>query len=189
MDKLASKSILLHTVLTAAVFVGFNVVKNELDASYAASNHPVDYATGQTTFSGEAIKGFYAHMQELGTLDIYVKTQIIDFGFIAMMMLMGLFIGALVSRVGPDGGYGRRIGKLAGLSVICGAVFDIIENLFSFVMLANPTNFADFIALPYSASAVFKFALIALGLLLVILSIVAGLYERIALRFRKKVIV
>ena len=113
MDKLASKSILRHTALTAAVFIGFNLVKNQLDASYAASNHPVDYATGQTTFSAEAIRGFYAHMQDLGTLDIYVKTQIIDFGFIAMMMLMGFFVGALVSRVGPAEGYGRKIGKLA----------------------------------------------------------------------------
>lgn len=187
MDKLASKSILLHTALTAAVFVGFNLVKNQLDASYAASNHPVDYATGQTTFSAEAIRGFYAHMQDLGTLHIYVKTQIIDFGFIAMMMLMGFFVGALVSRVGPAEGYGRKIGILAGLSVICGAVFDIIENLLSFKMLANPTNFADFIALPYSAAAVSKFALIALGLLLVNLSLVVGLYERIASRFQKTV--
>ena len=180
MERLISTPIWVHAGVTAAAFVLFNQVKGRLDASYAASNHPVDYATGQTTFSGEAIKGFYAHMQEFGTLDVYSQTQLIDFGFIVTMMILAFCLGSLAARLGPDGGYGRRLGKLAGVSVIFGAIFDIFENLVSFVMLADPTGFPDFIALPYSAFAAIKFALIAVGLLLLLASFVVGLIERIA---------
>ncbi len=45
-----------------------------------------------------------------------------------------------------------------------GTMFDVIENLISFVMLANPNEFANWIALPYSAVAVAKFACITVGM-------------------------
>ena len=70
-----------HTGAAVATVVGFNWIKARLDASYAASQHPVDYGTGQTAFNGATIKGYYAHMIETGTLDIYRTTQLIDFGF------------------------------------------------------------------------------------------------------------
>ena len=131
-----------------------------------------------TCVSAAAIKGYYAHLEQLGALNLYVQTQLIDFGFIAMMALMGLMFGTLVSRLGGQESWGQRLGGAAALSVMCGALCDVLENLVSFVMLADPTGFADWLALPYLTFAVAKFGLITLGLALALLSFAIGAVER-----------
>ena len=60
-------------------------MKSRLDASYAASGNPADYATGQLAFDARIIESYYARMIEAGTLPVYLQTQFIDFGFIAAM--------------------------------------------------------------------------------------------------------
>lgn len=169
--------ILLHVAAIPVVFAGFNWIKAALDKSYAASQHPVDYATGQTTFSGPMIKTYYAHMESAGTLDIYRTTQMIDFGFLALLGVLGLLIACLFARLGREESWARTIGMLAGLSIVVGAIMDALENLMSFVLLADPSGFADWLALPYSAFAVAKFGFITLGMfgiLLCILFVVIG---------------
>ena len=174
----------LHLAATAAAIGLFAFVKPRLDAAYAASRHPVDFATGQTTFDGQRIKGFYAVMQEAGTLDIYVKTQIIDFAFITAVALLGLTLGTLVARLGPNGGWGRRLGLWAAITAIAGAAMDACENLVSFVMLADPQGFPDWLALPYSGFASAKFALLTLAMALLLASLLAGGVERLLRRPR-----
>lgn len=165
---------------TLVASTGFFVwVKGRLDASYAASRHPVDYATGQTSFSGEAIKGWYQSMIDTGTLDIYTTTQLIDFGFIAGLMLLGLFGGLLLSRLARRGSLASKAGRFAATIIPVGGLFDALENLISFVMLANPTGFADWIALPYSAAASVKFACITAGMGAALFSIATNLVGRI----------
>ncbi len=154
-----------HAGAVLVSFSGFQWVKGKLDASYAASNHPVDYATGQMAFSADVTKGYYAHMEALGTLDVYRTTQLIDFGFIAGMMALAFFLSTFVGRFAADGSWARKAAIFAGCAVIAGAVCDVAENLISFVMLADPLEFTNWIALPYSAFASVKFVLIALGML------------------------
>lgn len=169
----------IHAAASVGAFVYFGWVKGKLDSSYVASGHPVDYVTGQTAFNDKTIKSYYAHMQEAGTLDVYWRTQLIDFGFILAMMLMALIFCTLVARIGRQGSWARRAGLLAASAVFLGAVCDIIENGWSFVMLSNPTDFASWLALPYSTFASLKFALIALGMLLVCITILLGLVGRV----------
>jgi hypothetical protein len=169
-----------HAALTAGAFVGFQRAKAALDASYAASRHPVDYATGQTGFDAEKIKGYYAHMQGEGTLDIYVRTQQIDFGFLVLLGLTGLLLGTLVARAGRSDSWGRKIGCLAGLSFVLGAMMDASENLVSFVMLADPQGFAAWLALPYSGFAVVKFVLITAGMAGILISLAATTTGRLS---------
>lgn len=169
-----------HAVLTLGAIAGFLGIKGSLDRSYAASRHPVDYATGQTTFDATRIKGFYAHMQAEGTLDIYLRTQLIDFGFLIALGLCGVLIGTLVARAGRDGSWARRIGSLAAALFLGGAVMDASENLVSFVMLADPQGFADWLALPYSGFAVVKFALITAGMAAVLISLAATTTGRLS---------
>ena len=52
------------------------------------------------------------------------------------------------------------------------ACADALENVISFAMLANPTGFADWIALPYSAVASFKFAGMTAGMALLALALI-----------------
>lgn len=160
-------------------FGWFQWIKGRLDASYAASNHPVDYATGQTAFDGPTIKGYYQTMIDAGTLDIYWQTQLIDFGFILGLFLMGLFAGTLIARFAKAGGWARRVALIAGGSIMFGALCDAIENLISFVMLSNPTDFADWIALPYSTFAVVKFICIAAGMFGLIGAVLLLIVEKI----------
>lgn len=171
-----------HAACAAGTVGFFQWIKGHLDASYAASGHPVDYFTGQTAFSGPVIKEYYGHMQDAGTLDIYIRTQMIDFGFILAMIGVGVFIFTLLARLGRAGSFSRRVGLLAGLSIATGALCDAIENGISFIMLANPAGFADWLALPYSAFASIKFALIAFGMLLVLVSLVTAVAGRLIKR-------
>ena len=168
-----------HAAAAISATAFFQWAKRKLDASYAASLHPVDYATGQTTFNGAQIKDYYASMQKTGTLDVYVTTQLVDFGFIAAVACMGLFFCTFIARFGRDTGLGRRIGLFAGLSLIIAATCDAIENGISFIMLANPTGFANWLALPYSAFASIKFALITLGMLLVLVALLCVIAGRL----------
>lgn len=168
-----------HGLCAVGTLAAFQLVKGRLDASYAASLHPVDYFTGQTSFSAETIKGYYASMQDTGTLDIYRTTQIIDFGFLFSMGCIGIFVCTLIARLSREGSFGRRAGLFAGFAIVLGATCDAIENGWSFVMLANPEGFADWLAYPYSGFASVKFALITLGMLLVLISILSGVIGRV----------
>lgn len=178
LKKVTDLPVVVHIALAVVSFLWFQWTKGKLDASYAASLHPVDYATGQTSFNGQTIKGYYAAMSDTGTLDIYVRTQMIDFGFILGFLGIGLFVCTLIGRLSRDGGIGRRMGRLAGLAFVFGAISDIIENGWSFVMLANPSTFADWLAVPYSTFAVLKFGFITLGLVLAVVSLLSAVVGR-----------
>ena len=180
LHRVLSLPLIAHAVCAVATVFGFQWVKGKLDASYAASNHPVDYATGQTSFSGETIKGYYATMQEAGTLDVYWQTQFIDFGFILAIACMGLFVATLVARLGRPNSWARRLGLFAGAAALLGALCDAIENGWSFVMLSNPTDFADWLAFPYSAFASAKFAMIAFAMFALLASLLVAIIGRAA---------
>ena len=167
-----------HSLLAAGSFGLFQTIKPILDQSYVASQHPVDFATGQTRFDAEAVKGYYAHMIEQDTLDVYWTTQFIDLGFIAAVILMGLFLATLSGRFARDGSLARRMSRWAGIALVCGGLCDLIENLISFVMLNNPVGFASWISTFYSGFAVTKFAFIATGLVLFLCSLLTVLIGR-----------
>lgn len=148
-----------------------------LDANYVQSLHPTDVFTGQTGFSGALVKGYYSHMADLGTLGVYIQTQFIDFGFIIGVFLTSLMLATLLMRGATAGSWGYKIAMFSGLAGMFGAGMDVCENLISFVMLANPADFPNWIALPYSTAAVLKFSGMTIGMglgLLALLLIVLG---------------
>ncbi|MDP5334225.1 MAG: hypothetical protein NWR54_04480 [Paracoccaceae bacterium] len=175
--------LVVHLAASALAFVGFQWVKARLDASYAASSHPVDYATGQLAFDAQIIEGYYAHMRDAGTLPIYWQTQFIDFGFIVSVMAVAVFFGLLAARLGGKinraGGWGWRLGLAAAILGVAGASFDALENLLSFAMLARPEAIPQFLALAYSSAAAVKFALLTAAMACLVLSLIAGLAGRV----------
>lgn len=180
MNRIIDLPLKAHATLALVLILWFQWAKGKLDASYVASQHPVDYMTGQTTFNGETVKGHYAAMSDAGTLDIYGKTQLIDFGFILGFIGIGLFVITLLARLNRAESLRLNLGPFAGLSFVLGAFSDGIENGWSFVMLANPSNFADWIgiAIPYSIFAVLKFGLVTLGLGLTIACLISAVVGR-----------
>ena len=180
--RIMSLPLWLHGGLAAGAFAAFQGVKSKLDQSYAASGHPVDYATGQLTFDASKIESYYAVMQGKGALDVYRTTQFIDFGFIAAVMILGLLLGTLVARLGPEASWGRRLGKTAAILAVTGAIFDALENLASFAMLREPTAISQPLALIYSSFAAIKFAALTAAMVALLASLALGLWARMAAR-------
>ncbi|EBA18224.1 hypothetical protein RSK20926_10914 [Roseobacter sp. SK209-2-6] len=67
-SKLMSLPVWTHRIAALASLGVMRLVQIRLDGLYAASGHPADYATGQTTFDAARVKELYAHMLDLGTL-------------------------------------------------------------------------------------------------------------------------
>ena len=170
-SRLTSLPMIPHGIAVVAGFFGLGAVQARLDALYAQSGHPVDYATGQTTFDAAQIKEYYAAMQEGGTLDVYIRTQQFDFLFLATLGLFGLLLGTFIARFARVGSWGRWFGGAVAIFAIVGASCDAIENIWSFVMLADPQGFAAWLAIPYSGFAVAKFAAITLAMVSAIIAI------------------
>ena len=172
-----------HVAAAILAFGGFQWVKGRLDTSYAASGHPVDFATGQLAFDARLIEGYYAHMIEAGTLRVYWQTQFIDFGFIAAVMAVAMLFGTLAARFGGRinrlGVWGWHLGLAAAIMGMSGAAFDALENLLSFLMLASPQAIPQPLALAYSTAAAVKFALLTTAMICLLLSIMAGAAGRI----------
>lgn len=172
---------------TLAVVAGVSLALNLaatawLNASYAASGFPVPYHEAQLSFDAQQIKGWYAFLIEKGTLGVYWQTQFIDFAFIATVLVLHVSVLWLVSRLFAPGTRGRRwMLGVAALSAIA-PLADAAENAVSFVMLADPSGFADGLALVYSSLAAVKFAFFTMAYLALPVGVVAGLWQRWANR-------
>ena len=168
-----------HGAVTLATFGLFQAAKARLDASYAASGHPVDYATGQLSFDATTIEGYYRVMQDSGTLGVYWQTQRIDFGSIASVMLLALILGTLLARMG---GWARGLGLAAAVLGLAGGALDAVENLLSFWMLARPEAIPQALAVAYSSAAAVKFALLTAAMAAALAALVAAAVRRVMVR-------
>ena len=171
-------SLPVHIAALGLVFGGFQAVKAQLDRLYAASGYPVDYATGQLSFSAEKLTGWYGAMDKAGTLDIYWQTQFVDFGFLTSVGVMGLLIGALLARLGR-GVWAPRLGRAAAVLAVMGAGFDAVENLLSFWLLLSRDAMPQAGALIYSTAAALKFACLVTAMLTALVAAVAVIWSRL----------
>ena len=177
-DRLMQLPLGLHAGLAVLSFAAFQGVQIALNASYAASRFPVDYKTGQLAFSGETLEGYYAVMQDAGTLGVYLRTQVIDYGFILGTAVVGMVLASLVARLALRRGPVRIGAMIVAALAVLGAGFDAAENLVSFVLLANPNDIAEPLALLYSALAAAKFACLMPATTLFFVVLAAGLIAR-----------
>lgn len=175
---------LTHSALAAVSLVALAISNAILTNSYVSSGHPVSYAEGQLAFNGDTIKGYYAHMTNVGTLDTYVTTQIIDFAFILSVMAVGVFLASRLARAADIRSRLGRVAAASGTLLVIGAGFDVIENVISFIMLANPEDFPNALALPYSSAAAIKFAAMAVGIVLLLGSAVALAVSKVTQKVR-----
>lgn len=149
-----------------------------LNTSYAASGYPVPYYVAQLSFSAERLKGWYAAMLQQGTLDLYLRTQHIDFVFIASTLLLHFFTLVLASRAFPAGSRGRRTMVAAAAVSAIAPMADAAENLVSYVMLAQPLGFPSWLALVYSSFSAVKFAFFCFAYLALPLGLLAAATHR-----------
>ena len=162
-------------LLAVASLVISQLTMGWLNGLYLASQFPVSIYEGQTAFSGETIKGYYATLMDLGTFGKYVWVQIADYAFMLTVFISMLFTMIALYRLVPERSFLKPIAKAMIFIAPLSAVSDALENLVSFFMLANPENFANWIAVPYSTFAVTKFALFSLSYLWIGIAILAGI--------------
>lgn len=132
------------------------LAQSVLNGFYERSGYPVPYFVGQTSFDASKLEGWYTAMQAGGTLEIYWQTQFVDFAFIAATALLHASLLVLVARLLPEAW--RRVALWFALVGVLAPAFDVLENLMSFIALANPTEINPVVAVVYSSFAVLKFA-------------------------------
>ena len=181
-DRALSLRVAVLVVATIASAVLQSIVQQgPLNRLYAASGYPVPYYVGQTSFSADKLEGWYRTMDAAGTLGVYWQTQFVDFTFIIATALLHFWLLVLVARMLPAGTW-RRV-AIAFVTVgFAAPAFDALENLVSFVALANPAEINPVVAIVYSSIAVLKFA----GFFAVYLWVAVGVVTAVILRVRAR---
>lgn len=172
-------------VLTVLAFAFNSWASKTLTASYVASKFPVPYFVAQLSFSPEKLKAWYSTLIELGTFDVYVKTQHIDSLFIVSVLMLHGFALVLISRMFAANSKGRKIMVVCAMISAIAPICDQLENLVSYVMLANPTSFADGLAYIYSSFAATKFAFFVFAYIVAPLGLIAGLISIALNRYKQ----
>jgi hypothetical protein len=144
--------------LTAGGFVAQRVSQTVLNTFYDRSGYPVPYFEGQLSFSASKLMGWYGTMQRNDTLDVYWQTQFVDFAFIAACAAFFTALLLTVARAIPATHPARKVAVALVPLGAAAALCDVVENLISFVMLADPTSIGEPVAWIYSGAAALKFA-------------------------------
>ena len=183
-QRLIATPVWVHLGATLLSFVAFQGTRIYLDKLYAASGHPIDFATGQLAFDGGVTLGYYEAMRAGGTFGIYVQTQLFDFAFIASVMLFGLCFGTLIARMGGQGSLTRKIGVGASIAAITGGTLDALENMMSFVLMQFEAAIPQVLALIYSSFAALKFVALTSAMGLAVVALALGLLGMLAQQVR-----
>lgn len=168
-----------HLLLGALAALALNWAATQwLNASYALSRFPVPYYEAQLSFSHLKLKHWYAQLQGLGTLGQYTTTQVVDFAFIATVLLLHSLALLWASRLLPQASRWYRFMRASVLVAAVAPLADALENLVSFVMLSDPAGFHPAWALLYSSLAALKFAAFSYAYLAFALGLVAAAVYR-----------
>lgn len=172
---LNSPTTLTLMLLTPAAFI-FNMWASKiLTASYIASKFPVPYFVAQLSFNPGQLKIWYGALLEQGMLDKYLQTQHIDSLFILSTLLLHGLALLLISRLFAANSKGRKIMVICALISAIAPIADQLENLVSYVMLANPRDFLGGLAYLYSSFAAIKFAFFVFAYVTATIGLVGGL--------------
>lgn len=182
---LQSPSTLMLCLLTPLAYAFNYWASSTLTASYIASKFPVPYYVAQLSFNPSQLKTWYATLQDLGTFDVYLQTQHIDSLFILSVLILHSLVLVLISRLFVENSKGRKIMVVCALLSAIAPISDQLENLVSYIMLANPNNFADSLAYIYSSFAATKFAFFVFAYIVAPLGLVAGLISHMINRYQQ----
>ncbi len=128
-----------------------------LNQSYENSGFPVPYHEAQLSFSPSKLKGWYSHLVENNNIEKYISTQNFDFVFILSIVVLHFIALIFVSRLFKEKSTGRKLLIFSAFISLLAPLFDALENLVSYLMLANPMGFSNYLAYVYSTLAAMKF--------------------------------
>ena len=141
--------------------------------AFEQARFPGSLFTAQLAFDADLIRTQYATLIANGTMSTYITAQILDYLFIIGLGAFGYFLHVAIARAHSEGSTWHKVARVAGLLVVTSASFDAIENIASFMMLADPTGFAPWLAPLYSSLATAKWSIAAIGTPLLVVELVA----------------
>ena len=177
-DKALNAPLWIHATATVIGFAAFQGTRIYLDRLYAASGHPVDFATGQLAFDGATTFGYYETMRAAGTFGTYIQTQLFDFAFIASVILFGICLGTLIARMGVPRKATYMMGIGAAFFAFLGGSFDALENLTSFGLKQFENGIPQILAYIYSGFAALKFISLTIAMALALAALIMGVISK-----------
>jgi hypothetical protein len=164
-----TRLMLIGSLLLAIVF-NFVTAKQLILSNYPETGLIGPYPSWWFTFSGETLKSHYSVLIKQGTLNTFITVQYLDFG---LMLTTGVFffiLAIVVARKHENNLFLRKYGFIAALVLAISPVMDLFENIFLIIMLSNPLEFPEWMAIVYSGFATAKVGFVTIGLLFVIMS-------------------
>ena len=134
-----------------------------LNAAYTATGFPVAYWKAQLSLDHamRSSRVGTGPFKAIRPFSLYIHTQLIDFIFIASVLILHTAALLALARALPAQSKARHALVWAALLSTIAPLADAIENGISFMMLANPTGFEPFLAIAYSTVAAVKFGMFA----------------------------
>ncbi|MCZ8116349.1 hypothetical protein [Silanimonas sp.] len=139
---------------------------------YVRSGFPPALIEGQLAFDPHAYRAWYAVLIDKGTLPIYVRTQFVDYLFIAGLLATLFVVHLMIAKAQPKPRWRTLALTLAVLGPVI-AASDAIENIVTLTMLSNPTGFAPWLGYLVSTISSVKWSWALIGCTLICVQIVA----------------
>ena len=169
-NSLSTKQFLIILILSFIGFIFFNIY---LGILFEETGYPVQLLVSQTRFDALELKSDFSILIELGTLSDYILIQYLDLGIMVFTTVFFLTLALFITKRVKSVSWRNR-GYMASLFFPISSLLDLIENTFLLIMLKNPLEFADWLAIAYSTSAVVKLCSFLLGLILLVLVPIVG---------------
>lgn len=112
-------------------------------------------------------------------MDIYISTQNIDFLFILSVLVLHVSVILLLSRAFELGSRTRKWLVFTAIISALAPLFDALENGVSYIMIANYSDFPDWLAILYSSLAAAKFAMFSFAYMVFFIAIFLWLIVQI----------
>lgn len=143
------------------VFIGSNV---HLGILFENTGYPVPLIEGQLRFDASSLMQDFAVLIKNGTLNDYRIIQYLD---ISIMISTAVFFGLLTLFIFRKNKhkFWRAFGISLCLLFPLSGMLDFIENIWLLIMLENPAEIPNWLAITYSSFALMKLVTFAIGLI------------------------
>ena len=145
---------------------------------YAQSGFSPRLIEGQLAFDAAMTRSWYGALIEQGTLDIYWRTQWVDFIFIAGLLATLFILHLIIAKARRNEPDWQRLALWLAVLGPAIATADIWENLLTLMMLSAPTSFPVWLATLASILSAVKWGWAVIGTSLVVVQLIALVWHR-----------
>ena len=147
-------------------------------ASRSRSGFAPRLIEGQLAFDAAQTRGWYGALIQQGTLNIYWRTQWVDFIFIAGLLATLFILHLMIAKARRNEPGWQRLALWLAVLGPAIATADIWENLVTLMMLGAPASFPSWLATLASTLSAVKWGWAVIGTSLVVVQLSALAWQR-----------